>query len=104
MRRSPLILAALLLASACATAPDPEVVAQEVSGPTERYGPLIEQQAMEMVAVLGRYGGLAAGKAAMERIGIDCGPVRLPLRRLTETERRAFHEELLRLGIFEKKS
>ena len=50
MRRSPLILAALLLASACATAPDPEVVAQEVSGPTERYGPLIEQQAMEMVA------------------------------------------------------
>lgn len=63
-----------------------------------------QTQAMEMVAVLGRYGGLAAGKAAMEMIGIDCGPVRLPLRRLTDTERRAFREELAGLGIFEKKS
>ncbi len=59
-------------------------------------------QAMELVAVLNRFGGLAAGKAAMEYVGIDCGPVRLPLRPLTREERHALHEELDRLDAFRK--
>ena len=49
MSRGPLILAALLTL----TAPEPEPQAGpevEVSGATERYGPLIEQQAMALVA------------------------------------------------------
>lgn len=51
MRKLPLTLAALALLSACATAPEPEPeLPPEIAGPTERYGPLIEQQAMEMVA------------------------------------------------------
>ena len=52
MRRGPLILAALLALAACATAPEPQVeaAAEEVSGATERYGPLIERRAMELVA------------------------------------------------------
>ena len=52
MRRGPLILAALLALAACATAPEPQVeaAAEEASGATERYGPLIEQQAMALVA------------------------------------------------------
>lgn len=60
-----------------------------------------QTQAMEMIAVLSRYGGLAAGKAAMAMIGIDCGPVRLPLRRLDATEQRALRADLERLEIFE---
>lgn len=40
----------------------------------------------EVVAVLGRYGGLAAGKALMQLVDIDCGPVRLPLRPLAEEQ------------------
>ncbi|MES2460747.1 MAG: dihydrodipicolinate synthase family protein, partial [Armatimonadota bacterium] len=33
-----------------------------------------QAKVMEMVAVLNRYGGLAAGKAMMALIGVDCGP------------------------------
>ena len=51
MRRGPLILAALLTLGACATAPVPQAgPVEDVSGATERYGPLIEQQAMALVA------------------------------------------------------
>lgn len=51
MSRGPLILAALLTLTACATAPEPEPQAEPaaVSSDTERYGPLIEQQAMALV-------------------------------------------------------
>lgn len=58
-------------------------------------------RAMEMVAVLNRYGGLAAGKVVMKRIGLDCGPVRLPLRSLTEEECAALNAELDALGAEE---
>lgn len=58
-----------------------------------------QARAMEMIAALGRYGGLAAGKAAMAKIGIDCGPVRLPLRNLDDIQRRALAEDLDRLHV-----
>lgn len=50
MRISPLVMAALL--AACATAePEPEAPSsEEVLGPTERYGPLIEQEASARLA------------------------------------------------------
>jgi hypothetical protein len=51
MRKPPLISAALLLLGACATAPaEPEPLAEEVLGITERYGPLIESAANALVA------------------------------------------------------
>jgi N-acetylneuraminate lyase len=61
----------------------------------------LQMQAMEMSAVLSRHGGLAAGKAVMAMIGVDCGPVRLPLRRLDAAEQQALRVELERLEIFE---
>ena len=49
MRRGPLSLAALLLLAACATAPEPRAEAVDAApGATERYAPLIEQQAMKL--------------------------------------------------------
>jgi N-acetylneuraminate lyase len=54
--------------------------------------------AAEMVAVLDRHGGLPAAKAVMARIGIDCGPVRLPLRALTEAQKSALYADLEPLG------
>ena len=51
MRRPPLILAALAMLAACATAPEPEAeLPAEIAGPTDRYGPPIEQLAMDLVA------------------------------------------------------
>lgn len=43
-------------------------------------------QAIAMIEQLNLHGGLVAGKAAMQLIGLDCGPVRLPLRALTPEE------------------
>jgi len=41
-----------------------------------------QAQAREFIAIMNSLGGLPAGKAIMKLIGIDCGPVRQPLRSL----------------------
>jgi N-acetylneuraminate lyase len=56
--------------------------------------------AVKMVAVLIKYGGISAGKAMMKMIGLDCGPVRLPLRNLTDNQYKACYEELSQIGFF----
>jgi N-acetylneuraminate lyase len=38
-----------------------------------------QSQAIEIIAVMNRAGGLPVGKAMMKMIGVDCGPVRAPL-------------------------
>jgi N-acetylneuraminate lyase len=58
-------------------------------------------RAIEFIAVLERHGGLAAGKSAMKLIGVDCGPVRLPLRALSERDEASLRDELERIGFFE---
>lgn len=60
-----------------------------------------QARAQEMVGVLHKYHGLAAGKAVMKMIGIDCGPLRLPLRTLSEVEVAGLHGELEALGFFD---
>jgi N-acetylneuraminate lyase len=54
---------------------------------------------IQIIAVMARYGGLPAGKAMMKMIGLDCGPVRLPLRNLTTEELAAFRLDLERVGF-----
>lgn len=46
----------------------------------------LQRQSMEMIKIIMSAGGsfLPAAKALMKRIGIDCGPVRLPLANLAE--------------------
>jgi len=60
-----------------------------------------QSRAREMVAVLGRHGGLAAVKPIMQMIGLDCGPPRLPLRRLGEAECGALRADLEAVGFFD---
>ncbi len=57
------------------------------------------QRAVALVAVLVKYGVLRAGKALMARIGIDCGPVRWPLRPLTPAQVQALYAEVDALGV-----
>lgn len=56
--------------------------------------------AVELESILGRYSWLPASKAVMKMIGVDCGPVRLPLRSLTTTEHDRLSLELEQLGLF----
>src|SRR5207237_7790705 len=60
-----------------------------------------QSRAMEFINVLDRHGGLAAGKAVMKLIGIDCGPVRLPLRSLSANDEHSLHAQLEQIGFFE---
>ena len=59
-----------------------------------------QSRAVELVSVFLRCGGLAACKAIMPMIGIDCGPVRLPLRNLTAEQLAGLRAELERIGFF----
>jgi N-acetylneuraminate lyase len=54
---------------------------------------------MRIIAVMVRYGGLPAGKAMMNLIGLDCGPVRPPLRTLTPDETEALRRDLAQAGF-----
>ena len=63
-----------------------------------------QSRAMDFIEVLNRHGGLAAGKSVMKLIGVDCGPVRLPLRPVSEREEQSLRENLERIGFFEYSS
>jgi N-acetylneuraminate lyase len=55
-----------------------------------------------VVQILGKYGFMAAAKAVMAMIGVDCGPVRPPLRNLTCDELSSLAAELARLDLFDR--
>jgi N-acetylneuraminate lyase len=56
--------------------------------------------AADMIATFAPYGGLQAQKAMMRMIGIDCGPVRLPLRTLSAEKYEKLRSELDTMGFF----
>ena len=58
--------------------------------------------AARMIEVLGKYGFMAASKAIMGLIGVDCGPVRPPLRNLTSEELAAMARELAAFDVFSR--
>lgn len=60
-----------------------------------------QKQAVAMIQLMIEYGGLAAGKAIMKMIGIDCGPARLPLQALTEEQCQQLENKLQMIGILE---
>lgn len=60
-----------------------------------------QSRAMEFIGVLDRHGGLAAGKSAMKLIGLDCGPVRLPLRALSVRDEASLRDAFEQIGFFE---
>jgi len=55
---------------------------------------------VEMLRILFRYGIRPALKAVMKLIGLDCGPARLPLGKLTQDQLQAMKEELGAIGFF----
>jgi N-acetylneuraminate lyase len=59
----------------------------------------IQRMSVEAVRMLDRFGGLAANKAVMSLVGIDCGPVRPPLRNLSRTETAALRDEFAALDF-----
>lgn len=59
----------------------------------------LQQRSIDMIRLLGRYGGIATGKAYMRRIGLDCGQFRLPVANMSEAQWEAFQRDVDRLGF-----
>lgn len=53
----------------------------------------LQQQAIDMIGLLGKYGGIATGKAYMKLIGIDCGTFRLPVKNMSESDFELFKKD-----------
>lgn len=58
-------------------------------------------RSVQLVKVLAGIGYLGAAKAVMKMVGVDVGPVRLPLANPTTTQLKQLHAELEALGYFD---
>jgi N-acetylneuraminate lyase len=63
----------------------------------------LQRKSMEMIQLLNRYGdpNFVATKAVMKMLGLDCGPVRPPLRNLTTSQYEGLQAGLRQMGFFE---
>lgn len=58
-----------------------------------------QQQSIDMIRLLGKYGGIATGKAYMKLIGLNCGGFRLPVKNMNETEFEQFKNDTKQIGF-----
>lgn len=54
----------------------------------------LQQQSIDMIRLLGKYGGIATGKAYMKLIGLDCGEFRMPIRNITDPQFELFKKDV----------
>jgi len=64
----------------------------------------MQQRSRELIALCYRNGGLGACKAVMKLIGLDCGPVRLPLINPSDRQVEALAEGLKAMGFFRQRA
>jgi N-acetylneuraminate lyase len=60
---------------------------------------VLQQKSIDMITLLGKYGGIATGKAYMKLLGIDCGEFRLPVKNMTATEFELFKKDVEQIGF-----
>lgn len=61
---------------------------------------VLEEEAAGIYKVMNDYNSLLAGKEIMRHIGVDCGPVRQPLRNLKASETASLLERLQKTSFF----
>ena len=59
----------------------------------------LQQQSIDMIRLLGKYGGIATGKAYMKLIGIDCGEFRLPVKNMSAEQFESFKKDAEQLNF-----
>ena len=65
---------------------------------------LHQARANAVISVFLKWGGLTAGKAIMQILGLDCGPARLPLRTLDTRQMDGLQKDLEAAAFFEIRS
>lgn len=63
-----------------------------------------QNQSIEMISLLGKYGGMPTGKNFMQAVGIDCGGFRLPFANMSADDKNKFNDDLVRIGFNDLKS
>lgn len=63
-----------------------------------------QQLSIDMIRLLGKYGGIATGKAYMKLVDLDCGVFRLPVVNMDEASFTNFKNEVKALGFESFKS
>jgi N-acetylneuraminate lyase len=64
----------------------------------------LQQKAIDMIGLLGKYGGIATGKSYMKLIGMDCGEFRLPVKNMSTKQFETFRKDVADLGFDQFKS
>lgn len=59
----------------------------------------LQQQSIDMIYLLGKYGGIATGKAYMKLTGIDCGEFRLPVKNMNPEQFELFKKDVEQLNF-----
>ncbi|WP_026768427.1 dihydrodipicolinate synthase family protein [Asinibacterium sp. OR53] len=60
---------------------------------------VLQQQSIDMIRLLGKYGGIATGKAYMKLVGVDCGEFRLPVNNMSAEQFARFRTDVAALGF-----
>lgn len=59
----------------------------------------LQQQSIDMITLLGKYGGISTGKAYMKLVGLDCGEFRLPVKNMSSTNFELFKKDVEKLNF-----
>lgn len=59
----------------------------------------LQLQSIEMIRLLGKYGGIATGKAYMKLIGLNCGEFRLPVKNMNSNDYQQFVDDTSKIGF-----
>ena len=59
----------------------------------------LQEQSVDMIRLLGKYGGIATGKAYMKLVGLDCGEFRLPVKNMTGEAFESFKKDVEQLSF-----
>lgn len=59
----------------------------------------LQQKSIDMIRLLGKYGGISVGKAYMKVVGMDCGKFRLPVKNMSDAQFEAFQSDVAALDF-----
>ncbi|WP_346856316.1 dihydrodipicolinate synthase family protein [uncultured Draconibacterium sp.] len=59
----------------------------------------LQQKSIDMIRLLGKYGGIATGKAYMKHLGLDCGGFRLPVKNMSSSDYELFKQDVDQLNM-----
>ena len=59
----------------------------------------LQQKSIDFIRLLGKYGGIATGKAYMKLIGLDCGEFRLPVKNMDQAAFMHFKTDVEKLDF-----